>query len=92
MSSSEKQLSTLSTIQTPSTITICALYKFVRLDAFEALREPLSNKMTSVEVKGTLLLAAEGINGTIAGPQSGIDTVLAFLAEQPGLDLSLIHI
>jgi len=42
--------------------------------------------MTSVDVKGTLLLAAEGINGTIAGPQTGIDTVLAFLAAQPGLE------
>ncbi len=67
-------------------ITICALYKFVRLDAFETLREPLIKKMTSVEVKGTLLLAAEGINGTIAGPQAGIDIVLTFLNEQPGLD------
>jgi UPF0176 protein len=67
-------------------ITICALYKFVRLDAFESLREPLINKMTSVEVKGTLLLAVEGINGTIAGPQQGVDKVLAFLNEQPSLD------
>ncbi len=67
-------------------ITVCALYKFVRLDTFETLREPLINKMTSVEVKGTLLLAAEGINGTIAGPKAGIDSVLAFLNEQPGLD------
>ncbi|TWX70871.1 rhodanese-related sulfurtransferase [Colwellia demingiae] len=92
MSTSEKELSTSVTSQITSkksstnSITICALYKFVRLDAFEALREPLSNKMTSVEVKGTLLLAAEGINGTIAGPQAGIDAVLAFLGEQPGLD------
>jgi UPF0176 protein len=69
-----------------NTITICALYKFVRLDAFESLREPLINKMTSVEVRGTLLLAAEGINGTIAGPQQGVDKVLAFLNEQPSLD------
>jgi UPF0176 protein len=69
-----------------NTITICALYKFVRLDAFESLREPLINKMTSVEVKGTLLLAVEGINGTIAGPQQGVDKVLAFLNEQPSLD------
>lgn len=67
-------------------ITICALYKFVRLAEFEALREPLSKKMASVHVKGTLLLADEGINGTIAGPQTGIDAVLTFLAAQPGLD------
>lgn len=76
--------------QSPDTITICALYKFVRLDAFKALREPLTEKMLSVEVKGTLLLAAEGINGTIAGPQSGIDAVLSFLAQQPSLD-NIVH-
>ena len=87
MSSSANNLSTVTTATaTSDAITICALYKFVRLEAFEALREPLANKMTSVAVKGTLLLAAEGINGTIAGPQTGIDTVLTFLGEQPGLD------
>ena len=82
MSSLENQFTTPAS----QAITICALYKFVRLDAFEALRTPLVNKMTSVDVKGTLLLAAEGINGTIAGPQTGIDTVLEFLGAQPGLD------
>jgi len=86
MSSLENNLSTAATVQTSSTITICALYKFVRLEAYEALREPLSNKMTSVDVKGTLLLAAEGINGTIAGPKAGVDAVLAFLGDQSGLD------
>jgi len=60
-------------------ITVCALYKFVRLEQFEALRNPLIQVMTDNQVKGTLLLANEGINGTIAGAQSGIDTVLAFL-------------
>jgi len=78
------------TTDNSNAITICALYKFVRLATFEALREPLTNKMMSVDVKGTLLLAAEGINGTIAGPQTGIETVLAFLAEQPGLD-NIVH-
>jgi len=92
MSLSEKKLSPSVTSLITSkklvtnTITICSLYKFVRLDAFEALREPLSNKMVSVNIKGTLLLAAEGINGTIAGPQVGINKVMAFLSEQPGLD------
>jgi UPF0176 protein len=81
MSLSEKKSPILSNV-----ITVCALYKFVRLDAFEALREPLSDKMISVDVKGTLLLAAEGINGTIAGPQAGVDAVLVFLAEQAGLN------
>ena len=42
--------------------------------------------MTKQEVKGTLLLAAEGINGTIAGSRKGIDTVLSWLQTQPGLE------
>ena len=68
-----------------SKITVCALYKFVRLENFEALRAPLLAKMESLNVKGTLLLANEGINGTIAGTHSGIEQVLQFLAEDPNL-------
>ena len=81
---------TTATQQSSNSITICALYKFVRLDAFEALREPLIAQMKNVDVKGTLLLAAEGINGTIAGPQAGVDSVLAFLDSQPGL-ANIVH-
>ena len=66
-------------------ITVCALYKFVRLDNFEALKEPLLNHMLANEVKGTLLLANEGINGTIAGSQAAIDSVLDFLQQDPRL-------
>ena len=86
MSLLDKNFSGVSQLQTPTSITICALYKFVRLEAFEALRLPLANKMLAAEVKGTLLLASEGINGTIAGSQTGIESVLTFLSEQPGLD------
>jgi len=68
-----------------SKITVCALYKFVRLENFEALRAPLLAKMESLDVKGTLLLANEGINGTIAGTHTGIEQVLQFLAEDPNL-------
>ena len=60
-------------------ITVCALYKFVRLENFVELRAPLLKTMEENNVKGTLLLANEGINGTIAGPQSGIENVLNFL-------------
>lgn len=70
---------------TASAITICALYKFVRLEHYLELRTPLLSVMTNHDVKGTLLLAAEGINGTIAGSQAGIDTVLDYLDKQPGL-------
>ncbi len=66
-------------------ITVCALYKFVRLENFEQLKQPLLSVMLANDVKGTLLLANEGINGTIAGPQSGIDAVLTHLAQDERL-------
>jgi UPF0176 protein len=68
-----------------STFTVCALYKFVKLPQFEALRLPLIDVMESHGVRGTLLLADEGINGTIAGTAAGIEAVLAWLSAQPAL-------
>ena len=67
-------------------IVVCALYHFVRLDDFEALQKPLLDLMQASQVKGTLLLAHEGINGTIAGPREGIDKVLAWLKSDPRLN------
>jgi len=58
---------------------VSALYKFVRLNDFETLRQPLLDTMTEQGVKGTLLLAAEGINGTIAGLPDGVQKVLDWL-------------
>ncbi|MBB3541735.1 MULTISPECIES: rhodanese-related sulfurtransferase [unclassified Rhizobium] len=62
---------------------VAALYHFVSAPRFESLREPLQTLCEENGVKGTLLLAHEGINGTIAGPDAGIKTVLAFLRAQP---------
>ncbi len=56
-----------------------ALYKFVDLPDFAALKAPLLALCEANQVKGTLLLAPEGINGTIAGPQHGVRAVLAHL-------------
>ena len=62
---------------------ICAaLYKFVEFNDFEAFGEPLYDCMVENEVKGTLLLAREGINGTICGTRQGVDNVLAFIRSQ----------
>lgn len=69
-----------------SKVVVCALYKFVQLDNYEALREPLRQVLEDNGVRGTLLLASEGINGTVAGTREGIDAMLAWLAQQPGLD------
>ncbi len=62
-----------------------ALYQFVDLPDFADLREPLLACCEANEVKGTLLLAREGINGTIAGPEAGVNAVLAFLRADPRL-------
>ena len=68
-----------------SNIHVCALYKFVRLENFEALREPLLAAMEENDVRGTLLLAFEGINGTIAGPEVGLNAVLSHLTSDERL-------
>jgi UPF0176 protein len=64
---------------------VCALYKFVTLEDFAALKDPLLNFMLEHEVRGTLLLANEGINGTIASSREGIDAVLNYLRQDPRL-------
>lgn len=58
---------------------VCALYKFVALDDYQEIRQPLLEVMEQHNVKGTLLLANEGINGTVSGTQQAIDTLLAWL-------------
>lgn len=68
-----------------SRIVIAALYHFVKLDNYQALKQPLLDVMLKHNVKGTLLLASEGINGTVAGTQSSIDTLLEWLKSDSRL-------
>lgn len=65
---------------------VCALYKFVRLEDFKEIRKPLYNIMDAHDIRGTLLLANEGINGTIAGSRFGIDAVLNWLNNDERLN------
>ena len=62
-----------------SKITVAALYQFVTLDNHKQLRQPLLDCMLENDIKGTLLLASEGINGTIAGNRSSIERLLEWL-------------
>jgi UPF0176 protein len=62
-----------------------ALYQFVDLPDFAALREPIQTACDLHGIKGTLLLAPEGINGTIAGTEAGVRAVLAHLRADPRL-------
>lgn len=66
-----------------NSIIVAALYKFVDLPDYQSLQAPLLASCEQHDVKGTLLLASEGINGTIAGPRNGIDAVLNFLRNDP---------
>ena len=67
-------------------VIVAALYHFARLAEHEALQTPLAELCSELGIKGTLLLAREGINGTIAGKRSAIDAVLAYLRAVPGLE------
>lgn len=73
-----------SSIAQPS-IVIAALYQFARLDDCATLRDALEQVCESHGLKGTLLLAPEGINGTVAGSRAGIDGVLAWLRSDARL-------
>lgn len=62
-----------------SNYVVAALYQFAPLPDYQAWREPLLNLMFEQDIKGTLLLAEEGINGTVSGPRKGIDNLLAYI-------------
>ena len=60
-------------------IVIATFYKFVDLPDYTELREPILQTCREHDIKGSILLAHEGINATIAGSRADIDTVLAYL-------------
>ena len=62
---------------------IAALYKFVRLPDFRGLRQPLLERCNDLRLKGTFLLAPEGINGAVAGSREGVDGILDYLRSEP---------
>lgn len=63
---------------------VAALYHFTRFDDISTIQGPLLDLCKSRGVSGTLLLAPEGINGTIAGDRAGIDAVIAHIRTLPG--------
>ncbi|RWO14898.1 MAG: rhodanese-related sulfurtransferase [Mesorhizobium sp.] len=66
-------------------VRVVALYRFARLDDFEALRAPLAAFCCGRGIKGTLLLAHEGINGTVAGSEADIAALIDHLESIEGL-------
>ena len=69
-------------------VTIAAFYRFLALDAPAALRDELRATFATTDLRGTTLIAPEGINGTMAGEPETIDRLLTFLTERTGLDRS----
>jgi UPF0176 protein len=76
--------------QTVSKIVVAALYKFVTLEDFTNIRPLIAATMEENSVRGTILLAREGINGTVAGSRNGIDSLLTYLRSDPRLS-DLVH-
>lgn len=63
------------------TYKVAALYQFTSLPDFRELREPLRMLCEALHIKGTLLLAQEGLNGTLAGEAVAIDALIRELVE-----------
>jgi UPF0176 protein len=66
-------------------VVVASLYQFAKLPDYENFRAPLLKLMRKLEVKGTVLLAKEGVNGTIAGSRASIDAVVNWLKNDSRL-------
>lgn len=70
---------------TRASVQVAALYQFASVPDPQAVRDRLT-ALCGEDVRGTLLVAREGINGTIAGPTAAIDRVLASIRAMPGFE------
>ncbi|KAB2957026.1 MAG: rhodanese-related sulfurtransferase [Rhizobiaceae bacterium] len=75
----------MSVVPLPVPWRVAALYRFAPLEGFAALRAPLLDFCRSLGIRGTLLLAAEGINGTVAGSDEAIAALIDRLESVDGL-------
>ncbi len=82
--------------KTPANLpfTVVALYRFARFDRYAEFQQPLLDMTKRLGVKGTLLLASEGINGTVAGKPEAISELVKFLEsidEISGMEIKYSH-
>ena len=70
----------------PPSVCVAALYQFTRFEDPAAIQRSLRDLCVSQGVRGTLLIAPEGINGTVAGSDAAIAAVLAHIRALPGCD------
>ena len=69
-----------------SQLVVAAFYQFVELPDYRELREPILQHCILHKLRGTLLLADEGINGTVVGCREGIDALKTWLASDGRFD------
>ena len=69
--------------QSQSPFKVLALYKFAELKDCAALKQPLALFCCARKIRGSFILAPEGINGTVAGTPAAIDALLAWFATDP---------
>jgi len=75
-------------------IKVAALYRFANFTQPEMLQPQIAAWCAEHGLKGTILVATEGVNGTVAGSEAGIDAVVAHLRTLPGcaeLDVKYSH-
>ncbi|MCT0229606.1 rhodanese-related sulfurtransferase [Synechococcus sp. CS-1324] len=71
----------------PAAFQVASFYRFVPLDSdgLEVLQRGIRERGAAGQLSGTVLLAEEGLNGTVCGPAAGVADLLAWLQAQPGL-------
>ncbi|MDI1300481.1 MAG: rhodanese-related sulfurtransferase [bacterium] len=80
-----EMMSTVATEKGGGPMVVAALYLFAALPDFREKQGPLRERCLELGIRGTLLLAEEGINGTISGSRQGIDAILAFIRSDERL-------
>jgi UPF0176 protein len=64
-------------------VTVASFYKFARMDDYREWRTPLTELCRDLGVYGTILLAPEGINGTLSGSRDNVEAVLDRFRQDP---------
>jgi len=84
----------MTTPDNPANLTIAALYCFAPFDAPKAIAEQLQTLCDALDIRGTLILATEGINGTVAGSAESIAALMTAIRALPGcadMDVKYAH-
>ena len=68
---------------------VCAIYQFIKTDNLESLRKEIDAIFEQNSIRGTVLIAREGINGTVSGRETGINDFLVFLSQKGFKKLSV---